>query len=193
MAPRLSRRAAPHRGRTLADFAANPHRGGKTRTMFSGGTLLSPRAPSERPVVKRIGLQCMGASVATLRLQATSPGTGGHDGEVFCCAFTPDGSALLSGGWDGYLRLWSAADGGVLSHLQASAKPVSACTVSPDGKQWLAGSLDGLLTTWDGESHKRISMFVPSGRPLAAVVFGNDPKTMATASWDRNLIVWTFL
>lgn len=130
--------------------------------------------------------------MATLRLQATSACPGGHEGEVFCCAYTPDGSAVLSGGWDGYLRLWSAADGSVLAEVQASSKPVSACAVTPDNKHWLAGSLDGLLTTWDAATRKRVSMFVPSGRPLSAVVFGADPRLMATASWDRNLMLWTF-
>jgi WD40 repeat protein len=129
--------------------------------------------------------------VATLRLQAASPGTGGHSGEVFCCAYTPNGSAVLTGGWDGHLRLWSATDCEPQAAVQASQKAVSACAVSPNGKQWLAGSLDGLLTTWDAETHKRVSLFVPSGRPLAAVVFAADQQAMATASWDRALALWT--
>src|SRR6516164_5938970 len=45
-----------------------------------------------------------GWGMPQLRLMAEGPG-GGHGGEVFALAFTPDARFVLSGGWDGHLRL----------------------------------------------------------------------------------------
>ena len=43
--------------------------------------------------------------MATLRLLASNPNAEGHKGEAFACAYTPDGAYVLSGGWDGHLRV----------------------------------------------------------------------------------------
>jgi WD40 repeat protein len=126
--------------------------------------------------------------MATLRLLPATSGTGNHGGEVFACAYTPDGASVLSGGWDGHLRLWEAASGAETVALRVSPKPVSACAVSPDGKQWLSGSLDGLLTFWNADTRQRLSALVPCGRPLSGLSFADD-NTLVVASWDGNLLL----
>jgi WD40 repeat protein len=114
---------------------------------------------------------------------------GGHGGEVFACAFTPDGRFVLSGGWDGYLRLWEGSTGAQVTAFPAAAKAVSACAVAPDGGQWLSGALDGLLAFWDPASHRQVSVRLAHTRPISAIVFGTD-GTLVTSSWDRSLMVW---
>jgi WD40 repeat protein len=124
----------------------------------------------------------------TLRLLSAGEGEG-HNGEVFCCAYTPDGTFILSGGWDGYLRLWDAASGGAVSALQAGSKAISACAVSPDGNSWLSGSMEGLFTAWDPVSHQVRHSSVAHIRPISGICFSPDGKQLATASWDRQVIV----
>ena len=80
--------------------------------------------------------------MGTLRLlEATSPADR-HDGEVFGCAYTPDGACVLTGGWDGNLRLWDAGTGAQMTALPVSPKPLSSCAVTPDGQHWLSGSME---------------------------------------------------
>ncbi len=112
-----------------------------------------------------------------------------HEGEVYSCAYSPDGSFVLSGGWDGCLRLWDASTGE--SHLQipASNKPLSCCTFSPDGMQWLSGSMEGLLTIWDSVAQHPLLSFVAHTRPISSICFAPDGQTYATASWDRQILV----
>jgi WD40 repeat protein len=123
-----------------------------------------------------------------LRLLPAGPGEG-HQGEVFSCAYTADGSFVLSAGWDGYLRLWDTSSARVVTALQASAKPLSACAVSPDGRHWLSGSLDGVLSVWDSVTHQCRQTGVVHIRPISAIRFAPDGQTVATASWDRQVMI----
>jgi hypothetical protein len=125
--------------------------------------------------------------VANLRLLEPTQLSEGHQGEVFSCAYTPDGANLLSGGWDGHLRLWDVASGAQTSALQAGPKPLSCCTVSPDGKYWLSGSMEGLFCVWDAATGQLLSTFVAHTRPISAITFAPDGQSLATASWDRQL------
>ena len=126
----------------------------------------------------------------TLRLPAASPVANGHNGEVFACSFTPDGTFALSGGWDGHLRLWHATTGAAVTGVATGGKPVSACAVAPSGNFWLAGSLDGQLSIWDAEGQSLARRFLAHTRPVSAILFGEDEHTLVTASWDRRVIVW---
>ena len=128
--------------------------------------------------------------MATLELLPVEPGTGSHGGEVFCCAYAPDGTVVLSAGWDGHLRLWETSSGAHLNGLRVGSKPLSACALSPDGKQWLSGSLDGMLAVWDPATGQQLSTFLAHTRPLSAILFTPDGNRLVTASWDRNLTVW---
>jgi WD40 repeat protein len=108
---------------------------------------------------------------------------------VFTCAFTPDGVAVLSGGWDGHLRLWETGSGTPVTGFKADTKSVSACAVSPEGRHWLAGTLEGHLGVWDAAAQERVRSFLAHTRPISAIVFAAD-HTLVTASWDATLVVW---
>jgi WD40 repeat protein len=112
-----------------------------------------------------------------------------HDGEIYCCSYSPDGTHLLSGGWDGKLRLWDTSCGNTLSSLSASPKPLSSCAYSTDAKQWVSGSMEGLVSVWDAVSHQIVATFMAHTRPVSGIDFSPDGKLLATASWDRQVAV----
>lgn len=130
--------------------------------------------------------------VATLRLLTSEPGRGERAGEILACDYSPDGAFVLSGGWDGFLRLWETAFGAHVTAVQASQKQISACSISPDGKYWLAGSIEGMLAHWDALTHQQTSVFLAHPRPVSAIAFHIDGRTVATASWDGNVTLWKF-
>jgi WD40 repeat protein len=115
---------------------------------------------------------------------------GGHGGEVFSVTFAPHGDLVLSGGWDGHLRLWEVSSGAQVSALHASHKAISACAVSPDGKQWLSGALDGMLASWDPATHRQLTSVLAHTRPISLILFSPDSQELTTASWDRSIGVW---
>jgi WD40 repeat protein len=123
-------------------------------------------------------------------LRVRCAGTGeGHGGEVFSCAYSPDGAFVLSAGWDGCLRLWLTSNGQQVSCLHASAKPLSCCILSRDGTEWLSGSMDGALSRWDAVSHQLKQNILAHIRPISAIAYSPDGQWLATASWDRKIIV----
>jgi WD40 repeat protein len=127
-------------------------------------------------------------AMRTLRLRGATR-EGGHGGEVFSCVYTSDGSFVLSAGWDGYLRLWMAANATPVTSLHASHKPLSCCALTPDGSAWLSGSMDGVLSWWDAVSHQPRMNFIAHIRPISAIQFSPDGSYLATASWDRKLVL----
>jgi len=129
---------------------------------------------------------------ATLRLLEPAPGSA-VQGELLCCAYTPDGTFVLSGGWDGHLRLWETSQGGHITEVKTGDKPVSACAVSPDGKYLVSGGLDGLLAHWDALTHLRRSVFLAHPRPISGIVFSLDGQSLATSSWDGTVTWWKSL
>ena len=126
--------------------------------------------------------------MGSLRLLESAPAEK-HNGEVYCAVYAPDGAFVLSGGWDGALRLWDAATGDSPLALTASPKPLSCCACTPDGQQWLSGTMEGLLSLWDGVSHSLLTSFMAHTRPISALRYSPDGQTLATASWDRQVVV----
>jgi WD40 repeat protein len=126
--------------------------------------------------------------VATLRLCDHVPGADRHAGEIYGCAFAPDGAAVLTGGWDGWLRLWDAS-GACLAELQAAPKPLSCCAFSPDGSRWLSGSMEGVLGFWTALGREPCGSFLAHTRPISVLRYAPDGQTLATASWDRLVVL----
>jgi WD40 repeat protein len=127
--------------------------------------------------------------VPTLQLVSFEDPADSHKGEISACCFAADGQHVLSGGWDGYLRLWNVTSGATVTSLRTGPKPLSACAISPDGAHWLAGNLDGMLSRWDAMTQKLGSTFLAHPRPISSIGFGPDGH-MVTSSWDTTLILW---
>ncbi len=125
--------------------------------------------------------------MGTLRL-ANHERTGeGHEGEIYSCAFAPDGTVVLSAGWDSHLRLWDVGTGQALVSLRAGPKPLSCCAFRPDGKHWLSGSMEGMICVWDSVSHECLQTFLAHTRPISAIRFSPGGEQLATTSWDRQV------
>ena len=72
----------------------------------------------------------------------------GHYGPVTGCAWSPDGSLLLSASYDHTLKVWDAATGDCLLSLSGHSRPVMGCAWSPDGQQILACFNDGSVSVF---------------------------------------------
>ena len=70
--------------------------------------------------------------------------------------FSPDGSTLVAGNWDGILELWDIRPGGLLSTHTGHTWWVEVLKFSADGKTLVSASFwDGTILVWDWETLKK--------------------------------------
>src|SRR6202043_1942061 len=65
--------------------------------------------------------------VSVLRFISPPNGSSLLPGEISTCCYSPDGQFVLSGGWDGTLRLWDVSAQRMVASIKVGAKPLSAC------------------------------------------------------------------
>jgi WD40 repeat protein len=73
----------------------------------------------------------------------------GHGHDVYTLSFTPDGTALLSGGGDRSVRLWDVASGRQRTAYSWPVGKVFAVAVSPDGLTAAAAGDGPDVVVWD--------------------------------------------
>jgi WD40 repeat protein len=74
-----------------------------------------------------------------------------HTGWVNACAYSPDGTRVLSAWSDRTLREWAAATGRELRRFVGHTDAVNACAYSPDGTRVLSASDDSTIKVWSRE------------------------------------------
>ena len=116
----------------------------------------------------------------------------GHTDRVHALAFSPDGNTLVTGSYDGTVRLWNVAAGRqVGAPLTGHDDRVYSVAFSPDGKVVASGADDGMVRLWDVATHRQV------GAPLTghdgeiySVAFSPDGKTLATGADDGMVRLW---
>lgn len=110
-------------------------------------------------------------------------------GGAACIALAADGRWLAIGGSG--IRIYEAASGREIAHLNAHGNLVFAMAFAPDGKRLLSAGGDNRARLWDTDGWKEIRQFAPrkprdperTSRPWA-VLFSADGMTMAVCAGD---------
>jgi WD40 repeat protein len=76
----------------------------------------------------------------------------GHSSGVNTCAWSPDGTRLVSSSGDRTVKVWDAASGQCLLTLQGHQGEVNSCAWSPDGARLVSGADDRTVKVWDAAS-----------------------------------------
>jgi len=114
----------------------------------------------------------------------------GHKAPVACAGFTPDGKRVLSGSWDGTLRLWDAADGRELKRAQVSGKAhVVSLAVSPDGRWLLTGDDQSRVSLWNLDELEPEREQKGRGEGVH-VAFSPDGRRALSGGYDFGVRLW---
>ena len=116
-----------------------------------------------------------------------------HDGMIGRVRFSPDGARLLTTGYDGEVRLWSAADGAPLARLRHEA-PVVRAAFAPDGALVATGTAQAgagdatLVALWsaDGAPRRRVA----TRGAVQAIEFSPDGRRLLVATASDEVTVW---
>ena len=157
-------------------------------TATCGSTALPPVTATLPPTATA---EAQGAVVLPTTLSSITPDTvdavellktlEGHTDRVYGLDFSSDGRLLLSGSWDGTMRLWEAASGQETQVVDAEGDwnvffaPDGEHVASAEGKIWdlATGSL-----TW--------SVDLPDGH----ATFSPDGAWMASAGFNAPVLLW---
>jgi WD40 repeat protein/serine/threonine protein kinase len=120
----------------------------------------------------------------------------GHEDDVTCLAFTPDGRCLASGSVDRTVRIWDPESGALLRVVQHDA-PISALAFSPDGKFLATATTEGkavllweVIGTAGGLQVELRTKLRGNADHVTDLAFAPDSTHLAWSSVDGTVHVW---
>ncbi len=113
-----------------------------------------------------------------------------HDREVMAVRFRPDGGTVLTAGWDGTARLWSAETGRPLGPALAHGGMVHDAAFSLDGGTVATAGEDGTARLWATATGQPLGKVLRHGGPVFTVGFSPDGRRVVTGSADRTARLW---
>lgn len=118
----------------------------------------------------------------------------GHDGGSLCVAFHPTKPALVSGGKDGHLRVWSThgTDKELMS-IPAHKGNIYAVVFSPDGQRCATASRDKTIGIWDAQSFELMQRLTArnGGHAHSVNALCWQGAALYSGGDDRKLVRWT--
>lgn len=112
----------------------------------------------------------------------------GHTGIVSSIDTSPDGKYIISGSWDGSIRLWNR-NGKLLKVLYSHNGPIYSVTFSPDGKYFASGGLDKNIYIWNqnGELQRKVN----TAHSVSSVQFCNNSNQIISTPFNNAIQIYT--
>ena len=114
----------------------------------------------------------------------------GHSGTVNCCAISPDGMSIISGGEDYSVKVWDAATGRLRFDLREHGGPVRACAIGHDGRTFVSGDAEGKLCIWEMASGHLQERLNAGRQEIHGLAVSPKDGLIAAACADGRLRIW---
>lgn len=123
----------------------------------------------------------------------------GHTGRVESLSFSSNGRTLVSGSYDGTLRLWNAVTGELkqtftnrLLPKQQALKPIPISTIAlnPEGDRVAWGNQDGTIVMCDVVTGEQIGALTGHTGAISEIFFSPDGRKIVSTSKDGSVRLW---
>jgi WD40 repeat protein len=114
----------------------------------------------------------------------------GHWDAVWQCAFSPDGTRILSASRDNTLKLWDGVTGNLQANLTGHRGWVRDCAFAPDGARIVSGSRDRTLKLWDPASGAELATLKGHADEVNRVAFCLGGARIVSGSLDGSVRLW---
>src|SRR6266480_350272 len=111
-----------------------------------------------------------------------------HTDVVSTLAFSPDGSTLASGSWDGTLKLWNLQSGALLWRGRHT-NTISYLAFSPDGRLLASSGRDATVQFWDAHSGTNLQI-LPHPGSVYRVTWSPDGGLLASGDFAGSIRLW---
>jgi WD40 repeat protein/transcriptional regulator with XRE-family HTH domain len=111
-----------------------------------------------------------------------------HTDVVSTLAFSPDGSSLASGSWDGTLKLWNLQSGALLWRGRHT-NTISCLAFSPDGRLLASSGRDATVQFWDAHSGTNLQS-LPHPGSVYRVTWSPDGGLLASGDFAGSIRLW---
>ncbi len=114
----------------------------------------------------------------------------GHTNIVETVAWSPNGTRIASGSWDGIVRVWNATDGSDTFVYKGHKNTVPSVAWSLDGKRIASASYDTTVQVWNATDGSNPLTYKGHTGYVTAVAWSPDGKRIASASVDTTVQIW---
>ncbi|KAG2739295.1 WD40 repeat-like protein [Suillus brevipes Sb2] len=115
----------------------------------------------------------------------------GHTEWVWSIIHLPDGQWVMTGSYDGSLRMWDVKSGKQIGDdWRDGESKVYGIALSPDGKKVVSGSEDGVVRLWDIDTGKIITKWMGHKDKVKPVCWSRDGRRVLSGSEDGTARQW---
>lgn len=109
-------------------------------------------------------------------------------GRIYSVSFSPDGTMIATGSWNGRIHLWDTSTGDLLKTLSGHRSRATSLDFSQDGNYLVSSGFDLTIHVWNLENYMLVNSFKDGSILNTDIAISPDGKLIACGSADDGII-----